>query len=380
MLLLRQWAWCVPLRVARAARPAHRVFGSACMCRKSAKYTQISIADLPMCAPAPQLQPTQNTSRKTSTRGSKPEDGWPPLAQCVRENMRAFQGCILLTRVGGFYESYFDQAPILASNIGIKLAARRWNNQSVPMSGFPIHQLEKYLKVLVQDHGMLVAICEEFRQPNAADNTNTAFDRRVTRVVSPGTLIDERFLDPFSHNYILSVSESDGLYGLAWLDVSTADFATAVCAEDKSLRDEVARVRPREIIFEHGAFDTPPHNGERHILWDTIDALAAVVSRVPKGIRDTLLQGSPKVTPVEQDAIAMLTAYLRTRLMEHMPDMRVDVRPAEAQVMRLDANTLSALEICETMRDHSARGSLTSTVRRTVTHGGARLLHDWLST
>ena len=104
------------------------------------------------------------------------------------------------------------------------------------------------------------------------------------------------------------------------------------------------------------------------------------MSRVPKGIRDTLLQGSPKVTPVEQDAIAMLTAYLRTRLMEHMPDMRVDVRPAEAQVMRLDANTLSALEICETMRDHSARGSLTSTVRRTVTHGGARLLHDWLST
>ncbi|WFD33891.1 hypothetical protein MCUN1_000717 [Malassezia cuniculi] len=327
---------------------------------------------------APDAPPAKRGSKAQARHAASVDasEGWPPLAQCVRENMRAFPGCMLLTRVGGFYESYFDQAPTLASKISIKLAARRWNNQTVPMAGFPIHQLEKYLKVLVQDHGMLVAICEEFQQPSAADNSNVAFDRRVTRVVSPGTLIDERFLDPFTHNYILAISRSAGSYGLAWLDVSTADFATVNCQDDKSLRDEVARVRPREVVIQEGSFDIV--DGERHIVWDTIENCGAVVSRVSGG-DDTLLQGSPNASRVERDAISMLTAYLRTRLMEHMPDMRVDARPADSHVMRLDAHTLGALEVRETMRERSARGSLTSTIRRTVTHGGARLLQEWLT-
>lgn len=355
------------VRAARVLAPVVR-----CVSARYSTSSHVRLDDLPEAVPKAQTQ-------KVAPLSADASDGWPPLAQCVRENMRAFPGCMLLTRVGGFYESYFDQAPMLANKISIKLAARRWNNQAVPMAGFPIHQLEKYLKILVQDHGMLVAICEEFQQPTAAENASVAFDRRVTRVVSPGTLIDERFLDPFTHNYILAVSQAPRGYGLAWLDVSTADFATAVCDDEKALRDQVARVCPREVVIKDGAFGAPP-SGERHIIWDTTENLGAVVSRVAHGSEAPLLEGSPAATAVERDAISMLTAYLRTRLMEHMPDMHVDVRPPETMAMRLDAHTLSALEVRETMRDRSARGSLTSTVRRTVTHGGTRLLQEWLST
>jgi len=195
---------------------------------------------------------------------------WPPLALGVLENMRAFPQCLLLTRVGGFYESYFEQAPELASALGIKLAARKWAGQTIPMSGFPIHQLDKYLKVLVQDRGLLVAICEEFRSAPDAP-----FERRVTRVVSRGTLIDERFLDPFHNNFILAASRTPQGYGIAWLDVSTADFQTAVCADDKALRDQIVRIAPREVVLGGSAWE------RTHIVWEAITRSQATAASAP---------------------------------------------------------------------------------------------------
>ncbi|KAL4399955.1 ATP-dependent DNA damage sensor [Malassezia pachydermatis] len=298
---------------------------------------------------------------------------WPPLALGVLENMRAFPQCILLTRVGGFYESYFEQAPTLASLLGIKLATRKWAGQRIPMAGFPIFQLDKYLKVLVQDHGQLVAICEEFK----TDDRSLPFDRRVTRVVSPGTLIDERFLDPFHNNFILAITEQEsGSYGLAWLDVSTADFQTAVSEDDKSLRDEVARIAPREIVLE-GAICPPDH-----AIWDATDRISTSVARIPTPVASTTqtYMEHAWISEAERKTISLLTAYLQTRLMEHMPSLEVGLPHCQkaTQVMHIDAATLNALEIRET-NERSARGSLVSILRRTVTQGGARLLVQWLT-
>lgn len=162
------------------------------VCTSTQKFVQKSIKDLPIRLSSKALTNPVPISPNVSNE-------WPPLALGVMENMRSFPQCILLTRVGGFYESYFEQAPKVSRMLSIKLASRKWAGQSIPMAGFPIHQLEKYLKVLVQDHGVLVAICEEFK----TSSSNAPFERRVTRVVSPGTLIDERFLDPFHNNFIL---------------------------------------------------------------------------------------------------------------------------------------------------------------------------------
>lgn len=304
---------------------------------------------------------------------------WPPLALGVLENMRSFPQCILLTRVGGFYESYFEQAPRVARMLSIKLASRKWAGQSIPMAGFPIHQLEKYLKVLVQDHGILVAICEEFK----TSLSNAPFERRVTRVVSPGTLIDERFLDPFHNNFILAVSPpplSENCYGIAWLDVSTADFGTAVQHDAKALRDAIVRIAPREVVLVSDAIDCT------HPVYEAIDRVQAAVACIPtpeaSQIKADLLGAAQAhMSEAEHNAIQVLTSYLQTRLLDHMSDMSVYQSPLRAstdRTMRLDASTLSALEIRET-QDHSARGSLSSIVRRTVTKGGARLCSQWLT-
>jgi DNA mismatch repair ATPase MutS len=342
---------------------------------------------------------------------------WPPLAKDVLRNLGRFPSCILLTRVGGFYESYFEQAPLLANLLGIKLANRSWGGRNVPMAGFPIFQVEKYLKILVMDHRRLVAICDEFKEieqttsqsqriaGKAAFNETVNIKRRVTRVVSPGTLIDEHFLDPFSSNWVLSISKVGSRYGLAWLDVSTADFFTTSCEDEHGLRDEVARIGPTEVVLERGAFghhseesrlgDAVVVDPDGNALWEVLDPAKTHISLCPAGA--PALSGAT-LEDAEDIAVANLTAHIRTRLLEqdihNVEDLTGEtvgpMRRRREQVMLIDANTLIALEINASLRRQetayntnstipSVRGSLLSNIRRTVTKGGARLLAQWLT-
>nr|DBA11329.1 TPA_inf: MSH4 [Testicularia cyperi] len=399
----------------------------------------------------------ETTSTSTSTERAvmeapaSPGDNetrWPKLAQTVLNDMARFPETILLTRVGGFYESYFHQAPTLAAVLGIKLASRRWGGTVIPMAGFPVFQLEKYLKILVLDRGLLVAISDEFRDhlpntPEVLHNEQTEITRRVSRVVSPGTLLDEKFLDPFCNNYIVSISgvpaaqckgkegEEGGeghRYGLAWLDVGTADFNTTFCSDERSLRDEIARIGPREVVVDsahllstdpEAALDaTTPHKATQS---DTEPAQEISQSdKVPVNLRELIIDPSVYIsrfsTPpaseesaaastegqddglrksevdapqsagsvAETRAVKTLLAYLRTRLLDHAEslDALTRSRPLHLRresLMTIDAHTLEALEIKERMRDGSVSGSLFSVLRRTVTKGGTRLLQQWLS-
>ena len=250
------------------------------------------------------------------------------------------------------------------------------------MAGFPLFQLDKYLKVLVQEKGRLVAICEEFKEGDT-------FQRRVSRVVSPGTLIDERFLDAFSNNFILSISRtSSNTFGLAWLDVSTSDFHTSTCVDARALRDEIVRIQPREVVFVDNTFRRTDAGAQSDdaLLYealDTADASVATISPPSEHEQHDALQYTPELhTDAEREAIAVLTVYLQTRLMDHMHGLGIDTTEARApteQVMHLDAQTLGALEIREMTRDGSVRGSLVSILRRTTTQGGARLLTQWIT-
>ncbi|SPO32077.1 related to MSH1 - DNA mismatch repair protein, mitochondrial [Ustilago trichophora] len=335
---------------------------------------------------------------------------WPPLAQSVLDDMSRFPSTILLTRVGGFYESYFNQAPQLASILGIKLANRRWGGQDVPMAGFPVFQLEKYLKTLVLDKGLLVAISEEFREKDGIGE----IVRRVNRVVSPGTLIDEKFLDPFVNNFIVGVSamKKQGgnepvRYGLAWLDVGTADFNTAVCEDFTTLRDEIARIGPKEVVIDAGTIDASTvddavigEGGEeearvkldiRELVTDSsvytshFDPPPPTPTPPPETALSSDLPPASILDPIETTTVHTLLSYLRTRLLDPTTTTSLTsltlTRPAHHRldsIMQIDSHTLSALEIRSTGLEGSSRGSLFSVLRRTVTKGGTRLLQQWL--
>ncbi|KAL4069487.1 muts domain V-domain-containing protein [Scleroderma citrinum] len=302
-------------------------------------------------------------------------------------NLQKFPHCILLTRVGQFYESYFDQANEVARLLGIKLTSRVWDKQNVVMCGFPIMHLDKYLKVLVLQHKRFVAMCEEF--PHYQTGQKPAFERRVVRVITPGTLIDEPFLNHYENNYLLAIAPesniSDGTedshsFGLAWIDVSTGEFFTKTIPSE-SLKDHLAQICPREIVLPKELKNQLNHPARRAI--EDEDIFISYSTQPPSSeprsfaADNALLEADlPSVTYTtrESEAIDILTSYMGANLLEHMPKLSTPSQEGSEDRMQIDSHTIKALEIRESTREGGLTGSLLSVVKRTVTSSGTRFL------
>ncbi|KAF8807596.1 hypothetical protein BYT27DRAFT_7223410 [Phlegmacium glaucopus] len=331
-------------------------------------------------------------------------------------NLKRFPHCLLLTRVGQFYESYFDQAVEISRLLNIKLTSRKLKGERIAMCGFPIIHLDRHLKTLVQHEKRFVAMCEEF--PRYTKSGFKEFDRRVSRVITPGTLIDESFLNPLENNYLVAISLSRQYnvkdpVGLAWIDVSTGEFFSEKCTLE-NLQDELARLAPQEIVLdnvfktlENHPFFTFLGEGRCLISYTSMhtvnpekreDAtMASSLDSLP--IKD-LNEGGPtsldstsvkqyianltnrvdagSLAPEETSAINLLTAYLEETMLEHMPLLTSPSREGMQEHMQIDAHTIKGLEIRESVYDGGTKGSLLSVVKRTVTNGGTRLLARWL--
>ncbi|KAI0082196.1 hypothetical protein K474DRAFT_1655535 [Panus rudis PR-1116 ss-1] len=321
-----------------------------------------------------------------------------PLAADITGNLSRFPHCVLLTRVGQFYESYFDQAVEVAKLLHIKLTTKSWGGRRVHMCGFPLMHLNKYLKVLVSQHKRFVAICEEFpRDPYIGPKAG--FNRRVTRIVTPGTLIDEPFLNPYENNYLLAVSDcSDDVtnsnkpraVGLAWIDVSTGDFFTNSTNLD-GLRDELVRISPKELVLDSSLKEDASHPIRRtlededfFLSYATPDGsvqapdLTSQVAEDDVVLQLDLPSTDTSISTAEASAVQLLTTFMRANLLEHMPQLGNPSKEAIAGRMQIDSHTVKALEIRESMREGGVTGSLLSVIKRTVTTGGTRLLARWI--
>jgi DNA mismatch repair ATPase MutS len=322
-------------------------------------------------------------------------------------------------------QSYFDQAVEIASLLNIKLTSRKWNGERVAMCGFPIPHLDRYLKILVQKERRFVAMCEEYARYDS--DGIKEFERRISRIITPGTLIDESFLNPFDNNYLLAINLSPTIFspdpmGLAWIDVSTGESFSKHCRME-GIRDELARLAPREIVL-----DECMKQHKDHTIFSALEETNCLVSYctqntslsggpVKEGMSPSLkpMPASPLVaskqttaaeglaaevdTPSnplqtrlaaefvgeldtipsqETSAIALLTKFLQENLLEHMPLLNAPRRDDIHDHMHIDAHTIQGLEIRETGQEGSLKGSLLSVVKRTLTSGGTRLLARWL--
>lgn len=228
------------------------------------------------------------------------------------------------------------------------------------MCGFPLSHLDKHLKTLVQHHQRFVAMCEEFlKYENFGEKE---FERRVTRIVTPGTLIDEPFLNTFENNYLLSIQSSpENLsLGLAWIDVSTGEFFSKE-TDLASLRDELARIGPKEVVLPASTPDDPSHPIISLLKEDTM-----FYSFTPAGTASD--------NTIESAAILLLSTYLRNNLLENAPSLESPIHETDASLMQIDAHTIKSLEIRESSYVGGTKGSLVSVIRRTITDSGSRLL------
>jgi DNA mismatch repair ATPase MutS len=263
-------------------------------------------------------------------------------------------------------------------------------------SGFPFFQLDRYLKILVQDLNRYVAIAEEF--PNHKPKTGELMhDRKVTRIITPGTLIDENFMDPFTNNYVLAIHVEDHVQdsiqstllnaslpvGLAWMDLSTGQFFTQQ-TDLSALPSYLARIGPREIVLDedlqaskdHGIFNVLAE--DRHLITYTSPSEVQAVSEWAPMLESPIPpRMENQFTTEEIAAGSSLLQYVKTRLQGS--NMKLQPPTRQLDMMGIDKNTMRALEVKKTIREDMYAGSLLHTVRRTVTKGGARLLDNWLS-
>ena len=255
------------------------------------------------------------------------------------------------------------------------------------MCGFPILHLHKYLKVLVEKNKRCVAMSEEFLR-NPLGGPKGGFDRRVARIITPGTLIDEPFLNTDENNYLLSVGVLSPLestaqtVGLSWIDVSTGEFFAKVCTVE-NLEDELIRIAPREVVMDKNTANDSHLSAALQIMAQE-GIVLSVVTPKPTG------QGAPPRPPEdpepsastlsqdERAAVELITTFLHENLLESMPKLTQPSREFSEGRMEIDSHTIKGLEIRESMREGGTTGSLLSVIRRTVTSSGTRLLARWL--
>ncbi|KAL1919130.1 uncharacterized protein VTP21DRAFT_2512 [Calcarisporiella thermophila] len=327
----------------------------------------------------PNMEEMGKSGSKSAKTGDDPkkEGEMAPtkMLKIVRHNREMYPHCVLLTEVGEFYELYEDQAAEIGPLLDLKVTLKTFRKQAIPFTGFPSRHLDRYLELLVNKLGRHVALCEQLGR-------GVDVPRRVTRIITPGTLVDEGFLDPHENNFLLAITHEmgeQGRIGLAWLDLSTGDFVTSTSSA-MTLDDDLARIRPREIII--------PGDSKKLLALlqkeeDPTSPSYALTQRPLSAFENTsaLLTLFPdlRASEPEQRASAALLEYVDSTQMGQRPRLRSPIRFSGEEVMRIDRSTLKSLELVSNLREGGKKGSLLHVLDRTTTRAGSRLLTEWLT-
>ncbi|HTW76624.1 MAG TPA: DNA mismatch repair protein MutS [Thermoplasmata archaeon] len=297
------------------------------------------------------------------------------------EGVRArYPGHLVLFRVGDFYETFGEDARLLARELDVVLTARAPDatGARVPMAGVPHHAVESYLGRLVRK-GYKVAICDQVEDARFAKGL---VRREVTRVVTPGTVVEDRILGGPDHSFLASlVDVPDGPGGYAVVDVTTGEWfhGTGDGPGIVGLVGAIAPYQPREILLRAGS---PAREAELGRAIRREFPAARVEDAPPPLEAGEAPIGVPMdaVVAVVADADRRLAGYLRATQPRLLPHVRLVERGAAAERLRLDARTLRHLEIRRPMNPDDPSGpTLLATWDETVTAAGRRTLDLWLS-
>ena len=327
----------------------------------------------------PSLPPSANPVSNRAPAAS------PVMAQ-FHEIKAAHPGCLLFFRMGDFYELFFDDAVAAAPALDIALTKRgRHNGADIPMCGVPVHTAEAYLARLIRA-GFKVAICEQVEDPAEARRRGNRgpLRRAVVRVITAGTLTEEGLLDARRHNYLLGIAEAGGELGLAWLDLSTGDFALAP-TDEVALGADLARLSPGEILVPERLLARPAWF-ELFTEWKpALTPLAnarfdseAARRRLHEFYGVQALDGFGGFGRAEIAAAGALVDYIALTQRDGAAYLAPPRRVVPASVMQIDAATRRNLELVATLSGER-RGSLLATIDRTITGAGARRLGERLA-
>lgn len=283
---------------------------------------------------------------------------------------------ILFYRMGDFYEMFHDDAVRAAELLDITLTARgKSNGEPIPMCGIPYHAAEGYLAKLVKA-GVSVAICEQVGDPATSKGP---VDRKVVRVVTPGTLSDEALLDDRAERLLLAVAQQQDQYGIAYLDVSSGRFLALEVSGEEALLSELHRLDPAETLFHESIFhpDITGRTGARsQPAWE-FDAQSARRALNTQFQTHDLQGFGCDDLELAIGAAGCLLQYVKDTQRNNLPHIRSIGHENRADSVILDAATRRNLEIDINLSGGDSN-TLLSVMDCTVTAMGSRLLRRWL--
>lgn len=302
-----------------------------------------------------------------------------PMMQQYLQIKEQYPNTILFFRLGDFYEMFFEDAKLVSQELELTLTGRDCGlSERAPMCGVPFHAAETYLQRLIEK-GYKVAICEQMTDPAL---TKGLVERQVTRVVTPGTVIETNLLEDRRANYILSLCFRRNQAGCALCDVSTGEFYLYEIRDVRvSLSDELARINPSEVIvndMQTFAQLEPDRLRSASELGDDAFAYAAAA----KCMRAHFAQTVDELGFSDQRAAVCAAGALLKYLTDTQKNALKHIVSAKhydnQRYMALDRVALRNLELTETSRGKSRKGSLLWIIDRTRTAMGSRLLRAWI--
>jgi DNA mismatch repair protein MutS len=311
-----------------------------------------------------------------------------PMMQQYMQLKEQYQDCVLWFRLGDFYEMFLEDAKIGAEVLDITLTSRsRGKDGRIPMAGVPYHAADNYLSKLIKA-GYKVAICEQMTQP---DGKNLV-EREVIRIITPGTVLDEKTLEKKENNFLMALEPSKNVLGVALADLSTGEFhASQIQLSqfknlEQVLSDVITQYNPSECILSPEIF----HKNELPKLLAKYKKLTVFpVTEWSQWVQLTkkrdhrfadldIYKEISLLDSIAKTAATVLLGYLHQTQKTTISHFRKLQPIFSTQYLHMDRSTITNLELLTTLHDGQRRGSFLDTIDYTRTAMGGRLIKHWL--
>lgn len=299
---------------------------------------------------------TSQESRATAT----------PMMEQYIEIKANNPGSLLFYRMGDFYELFFEDAVEASRALGITLTKRGQHlGQDIPMCGVPVHASDDYLQKLIT-LGFRVAVCEQVEDPAEAKKrgSKSVVKRDVVRLVTPGTLTEEKLLSPSETNYLMALARVRGSgeeLALAWIDISTGVFRLAETNPTRLLAD-IFRIDPREVIVAETLMQDPDLKPAFDVLGRVVVPQPSVLfdsasaeGRITRYFNVKTLDGFGGFSRPEMAAASAAIAYVEKTQISERPPLGLPERQSSSSTLFIDAATRANLELVKTLSGQKTR-------------------------
>ena len=288
-----------------------------------------------------------------------------PMMQQYLKIKSQYQDCLLFFRLGDFYEMFFEDAKEASRVLEITLTKRDAKKENpIPMCGVPYHSANSYIETLI-NNGYKVAICEQMEDPK---QTKGMVKREVVRVVTPGTVMEQGGMDENQNNYILSFIKQDSNYALSYCDISTGELKATQIEDEDTLINEIVTINPNEIVVNQEIDENLKK--QIYLTTETIT------------IRESISDASYEVNQLTNNrmylATQLLLDYVYHTQKRDLSHIETAITYAAVDFMKMDYYAKRNLELTESIRLKSNKGTLLWLMDETKTPMGARRLKQWI--